>query len=172
MTRRRAGDGQTGAERGGPGVATARATAGSDGGRRAPRGVHPEPWRLSETLLAARSRLPYATAEARLLDGLQRWLALECRVPVGGVSLAPSGPRWAHVLAAVTAVARLCSDDTQRLLAPWVTPGPAAPVAGVSPHAGVAFEPYSLPALVCAWCSASDGHRPGCPRVDGDPPKP
>ncbi len=141
MTRSRAGDGQTGAERGAPGAAAR--TAGDGSFRRAPRGVHPEPWRLAEALLDARSRLPYATAEARLLDGLQRWVALECRVPVGGVSLSPAGPRWAHVLAAVAAVVRLCSADTQALLAPWATSGPAAPVAGVSPHAGVGFVPFT-----------------------------
>lgn len=141
---RRGGDGQTGAERGPPGAAD-RATAGVYPGRRAPRGVHPTVWALSEGLLAARSRLPYATAEARLLDGLQRWVALEAKIPASGVSLSPAGPRWAQVLAAVVAVARLCSDETRAMLAPWAADaGPAGAVAGVSPHAGVTFAIFEL----------------------------
>lgn len=135
--RARAGEGQVGHERHGD-----RPTVGE--GRRAPRGVHPEPWRLAETLLAARSRLPYATAEARLLDGLQRWVALESKAPADGHALAPVGPRWALVLAAVTATARLCSAETQTMLAPWTGGGATAPTAGVSPHAAVAFHAFGL----------------------------
>lgn len=110
-------------------------------GPRVPRGVHPEVWRLALALLAARERLPYAAAEARLLDGLQRWVRLECTSPAGGVALAPVGPRWAAVLAAVSAVARLCSPESAGLLAPWAGSAPTAPVAGVSPHraAGAGF---------------------------------
>lgn len=106
--------------------------------RKPPRGVHPEVWRLSETLLAARSRLPYASAEARLLDGVQRWIRLDLTVPLDGVSLTPTGPRWSAVLALVAAAARLCSEDTRTMLAPWLAGSMAAPgqaAVGVSPHA-------------------------------------
>lgn len=117
-----------------------RPTAGAP--RRTPRGVHPETWRLSEALLAARSRLPYASAEARLLDGVQRFVQLDARAPVDGVSLTPTGPRWAAVLRLLAAVAPLVSDGSRAILAPWVGPtGPAAPgqaAVGVSPHAGAA----------------------------------
>lgn len=105
-------------------------------GPRCPRGVHPEVHRLSTALLGARERLPYATAEARLLDGLQRWVRLESTSPAAGVSLAPVGPRWAAVLAAVRAVARLCSAESAGLLAPWVVQDHGAG-AGVSPSASV-----------------------------------
>lgn len=117
------------------------ATVGLRGMRKAPRGVHPEVWRLSETLLAARGRLPYASAEARLLDGVQRFVALECRAPVDGVSLTPTGPRWGAVLQLVRAAAALASDDSRGMLAPWVGVAPGVPgqgAVGVSPHAAAA----------------------------------
>lgn len=123
-----------------PGPPGRRPTVG--GSRPVPRGVDPEVWRLSQTLLAARQRLPYATAEARLLDGVQRWVQLDARVPVDGVSLTPTGPRWAAVLALLAAVAPLVSDESRRMLAPWLGPAtPGAPgqgVVGRSPHADAA----------------------------------
>lgn len=120
----------------------ARRGAGVGTTRRVPRGVHPETWRLAEALLLAVQRLPYATAEARLLDGVQRFVRLEARAPVDGVSLTPTGPRWAAVLRVVAAVAPLVSEDSRRLLAPWVAPGTPGVVGqgavGVSPHAAAA----------------------------------
>ncbi len=107
---------------------------------------HPQVWALHLALLEARERLPYATAEARLLDGLDRWVRLESTSPSNGApALAPVGPRWAACLAAVAAVARLVSPESAGLLAPWAALGaglaPGAP--GVSPHAAdaAAFAP-------------------------------
>jgi hypothetical protein len=122
-----------------PGLAPTAGTAAP----RTPRGVHPEPWRLSEALLTTVRRLPYATAEARLLDGVQRFVRLECRAPADGVSLTPSGPRWAAVLRVVAAVAPLVSEDSRRLLAPW-TGGVAGP--GVAGSAGVGVSPHAADA--------------------------
>jgi hypothetical protein len=93
---------------------------------------------LAEALLVARERLPYADAEARLLDGLQRWVALEAKA-AGEGRLRAVGARWAAVVGAVSAVARLCSPEAQTLLAPWAVAGAGAPGApGVSPHAAQA----------------------------------
>lgn len=112
-------------------------------GPRVPRGVHPKVHELATALLVARERLPYATAEARLLDGLQRWVKWEASSPAQGVALAPVGPRWADLLVAVAAVARLCSDETRGLLAPWSTAAATAtPGVGVSPSAGAGFATY------------------------------
>ncbi len=102
---------------------------------------HPEVWRLSEALLAARQRLPYASPEARLLDGLQRWVQLEGGAPDPAARLQPTTPRWDGVLALVLATARLVSEPSRRMLAPWLPGGlvpeglPYAPAPGVSPHA-------------------------------------
>lgn len=133
--------------------------------RPVPRGVHPDVWRLSETLLAARRRLPYASGEARLIDGVQRFIQLDARVPVDGVSLTPTGPRWAAVLALVSAVAPLVSDDSRRMLAPWVgaaasAPGaPAQSAVGVSPHAGAAAAFFERSALTIV-ARGGDGGAP------------
>lgn len=120
------------------------ATQGAGDGQRArPAKADPQVWRLVEALSVAMKRLPYATAEARLLDGVGRWLSLEARgLGAGGpVRLQPHGPRWAAVLALVTASARLCSDEAQALLAPWTTGVAGAPGApGVSPHAAAAAD--------------------------------
>lgn len=131
------------------GALQTRPTVGADG-RPVPRGVHPESWRLSETLLAARRRLPYASGEARLLDGVQRFVQLDIRVPLDGVSLVPAGARWAAVMRLLAAVAPLVSADSRSMLAPWlgpVTPGaPGQADVGVSPHAeaGAAFAARSV----------------------------
>ena len=82
--------------------------------------------------------MPYATAEARLVDGLARWVRLECTAPASGTPLAPVGARWAAVLAAVSAVARLVSPATAALLAPWAAGAGPVGAAGVSPHAAAA----------------------------------
>jgi hypothetical protein len=132
--------------------------------------VHPESWRLSEALLLARQRLPYATAEARLLDGVQRFVQLECRAPADGVSLTPVGPRWAAVLRVVDAVAPLVSEDSRRLLAPWLGAGvagvPGQGAVGVSPHAadaaaflaGLQPRPWRCPVCDDPACA---GHGEG-----------
>lgn len=120
-----------------------RATVGAASARPVPRGVHPDVWALSEALLAARRRLPYASGEARLLDGAQRFVQLDARVPVDGVSLTPTGPRWGAVLRLLAAIGPLVSDGSRRMLAPWLggVAGPGVPgqaSVGVSPAAGAA----------------------------------
>lgn len=116
-------------------------------GPRVPRGVNPAVFRLYLALAQARGRLAYATAEARLLDGLARYVRLECGASSTGVPLTDVGPRWAELLGAVAATARLCSAESQALLAPWTVlvggvGGGAAPAPGVSPHAGIDFRAY------------------------------
>lgn len=103
------------------------------------RGVDPEVHRLAYHLRVAATRRPYAAPEARLLDGWARWVALTSR-EVGPGRLTATGPRWAAVLAGVTAAARLCSEDAQAILAPWLVGGvgAAVPAPGVSPHAAAA----------------------------------
>lgn len=109
-----------------------------------PRHVDPEVWALVLALTQARDSVPYATAEARLLDGLARWVrqAATGTLAPDGVVLAPRGPVWASVLAAVGATARLCGEGTRRLLGPWLGPSPsgAAPTAGVSPARAAAAD--------------------------------
>lgn len=121
-----------------PRPAPAGPSAPNPAGRRVPRGVHPAVWALYDALEGARRRLPYATAEARLVDGLARWVRLECTAPAGGTPLAPVGARWAAVLTAVSAVARLVSPSTAALLAPWAAGAGPVGAAGVSPHAAAA----------------------------------
>lgn len=65
-------------------------------------------------LLAARERLPYASANARLLDGVERW------VRIGGRGRAAAGPWWATAVALVAAAAAAVDPDTALVLAPWV----------------------------------------------------
>lgn len=113
-----------------------------------PRGVDTGAWALRCALREAVSRLPYAAAEARLLDGLERWVRAALRGPgqaaPGATALVSAGPAWAAVLHAVAAVAALASDDTRGLLAPWLalvpapprSPGVAPPTAGFRPLAG------------------------------------
>jgi hypothetical protein len=109
--------------------------AGLGPSRGRPRGrAHPETWRLRDVVLAARERLPFATAEARLLDGLRWFVEREARaVP----ALSPaSGVRWAQTLALVSAVHDVCSPETQALLLPWsraVTGHGPAPAPGAVP---------------------------------------
>lgn len=110
-----------------------------------PRYVDPEVWALIVVLRQARDRLPFAAAEARLVDGVHRFVRTEAVAGSGStedaVFLRAEGPRWAAVLSLVTAVARVCSEPTRRLLAPWcpggVAPSPA-PAPGVSPHRSAA----------------------------------
>lgn len=109
-------------------------------GPRIPRGVHPAPWRLALALRAAVAVLPYASAEARLLDGLARYVRLECTAPASGRPLTPARPadRWADVLAAVAAVGGLVGPAARRVLAEWLAPGGQV---GTAPGAGAGFVP-------------------------------
>ncbi len=109
---------------------------------RAPPGVHPETWRLRCALITARDRVPFATAEARLLDGLCWFVkaaakGATCDPAADGRRLAPGGPGWAGAVAAVGAVARVCSAETQVLLAPWCGGAAAGAATG-----GVDFRPF------------------------------
>lgn len=107
----------------------------SPAGPRVPRGVHPETWRLRHALLRAREARPYASADARLLDGVERYVRFECTSPAGGVSLAPVGPRWAAVLALVAATVRLLRDPAPDLEEWSRVAGTPAPGYGVAPSA-------------------------------------
>ncbi len=118
---------------------------------RPPRHTDPVVWRLRCALLSARERLPYASAEARLLDGLERYVKFAARpglAPLdGGAALRSTGPAWAAVLTAVAAAAELCGPEARGLLAPWTvlvpTPAraPGVAPAGTSPSRGGGFEP-------------------------------
>lgn len=114
---------------------TAAPAAPSKAGPRVPRGVHPETWRLRCALLRAREARPYSSADARLLDGVERYVRFECTSPAGGVALAPVGPRWAAVLALVAATARLLRDPAPDLDEWARTGGTPAPGYGVAPTA-------------------------------------
>jgi hypothetical protein len=90
-----------------------------------PRGWAPAVWALRVALLTARSRLPYASANARLLDGVERW------VRMGGRGRPASGPWWAHAVALTRAVAGAVDDaPTRAILAPWAGLVVDHPVAG------------------------------------------
>ncbi len=81
---------------------------------RTPRGWAPEAWRLRCTVCIARQALPYASADARLLDGVDKWLLWTGRgKPV-------PGPWWALACALTSAMAPcLASSEAARLVAPW-----------------------------------------------------
>lgn len=97
---------------------------------RPPRYWAPEAWRLYCAVTDARQRLAYATADARLLDGVEKWLVLQ------GKGKPVPGPWWSLAVA-LTAQAWACLSDepSRRLLAPWARPG-----AGPAP-ADVGFRP-------------------------------
>jgi hypothetical protein len=79
-----------------------------------PKGWNPDVWALRMALLTARERLPYASANARLLDGVDRWVRLS------GRGRPPAGPWWARTCVLVRAVAEALEDrHTAALLAPW-----------------------------------------------------
>lgn len=101
-------------------------------GSKPPRGWAPEVWRLRTTLLAARERLPYATAVARLLDGVERYVRLE------GRGRAAAGAWWAQVLDLVRAASALADAETRALLAPWagLVRAPAVAGSGFRPVGG------------------------------------
>lgn len=117
-------------------------TVGTSPGR-APAGVHPEVWRLRLAVVAAREALPYATAEARLLDGLRWWLqAASSGRTAADRRLGASGPAWAEALVLVSAIAAVCSPATRTLLAPWVVRVAAAGAPAPTPGAGLDFRPF------------------------------
>lgn len=84
-----------------------------------PRYWAPEAWRLRCALLVARQRLPYHTADARLLDGVERWVLYT------GKGKPVPGPWWALAVALASAAASALADaDGRVLLAPWCQRGP------------------------------------------------
>jgi hypothetical protein len=58
---------------------------------------HPIVWQLYNDLVAARKAVPYATATARIIDGIEKWVHYSGRHQPGDVS----NPWFAHVLAMV-----------------------------------------------------------------------
>lgn len=81
---------------------------------RPPRHWAPEAWRLRCAIATARQSLPYATADARLLDGVEKWLLWT------GKGKAVPGPWWALALALVAAMHPCLADAAAaRLVAPW-----------------------------------------------------
>lgn len=81
---------------------------------RPPRYWAPEAWRLRCAVVAARQALPYHTADARLLDGVDKWLLWT------GKGKPVPGPWWALACALARAMAPCLSDvGAGRLLAPW-----------------------------------------------------
>jgi hypothetical protein len=130
-------------------VARRRPTVGTGGAARAPRGTHPEVWRLVCAVASAREALPYSTAEARLLDGLRWWLSSAARgaAPGGaGGRLTPTGPAWAQALVLVSAVAAVAGPATRTLLAPWTVAVASAGAPAPSPTSagGVDFRPFGV----------------------------
>lgn len=105
------------------------------------RGWAPEAWRLRCALRVARERIPYATADARLIDGVERWMLYTARgrpVP---------GPWWGRTCALVTAMRDCLEDHGGRLLvAPWCL-GEGAVAAGAEPGG---FRPLDLDADAAA----------------------
>lgn len=60
------------------------------------------------------ARLPYASADARLLDGFEKWLGWR------GKGQPVPGPQWALACALASAVGSALADPVAaRLLAPW-----------------------------------------------------
>jgi len=81
---------------------------------RPPRHWAPEAWRLRCALYDAMTRLPYGTADARLLDGVDKWVGWT------GKGKPVPGPWWALACALVAAMAPCLADATaRRLVAPW-----------------------------------------------------
>lgn len=94
---------------------------------RVPRGWAPEAWRLRCAVVTARQALPYASADARLLDGVDKWLLWT------GKGMPVPGPWWALALALVRAMGGcLASPDAARLVAPWAR-GEGVPSADAGP---------------------------------------
>jgi len=64
------------------------------------------------------TRLPYASADARLLDGLEKWMGWT------GKGQPVPGPWWALALRLVAAVVPALADPASALLvAPWARDG-------------------------------------------------
>lgn len=67
-------------------------------------------------------RLPYASADARLLDGVHKWVGWT------GKGQPVPGPWWGVACRLTSAVAEALADaDGRNLLAPWASVGPSAP---------------------------------------------
>ena len=96
---------------------------------RPPRGWAPEAWRLRCAVVTARQALPYASADARLLDGVDKWLLWT------GKGKPVPGPWWG-LACALTAACHSCLADAGavRLVAPWVQHG-AVPSGDAGPGA-------------------------------------
>lgn len=92
---------------------------------RPPRHWAPEAWRLCCAVYAACSRLPYASADARLLDGFHKWMLWT------GKGQPIPGPWWTRCCALAGALARCLADvDSASLVAPWCHGEGAAPGEG------------------------------------------
>jgi len=101
-----------------------------------PKGWHPDVWRFRCALVMATARRPYATAEARALDGAARWVGLSGRYR------APTGDWWRKSLALAKAAADCAGDlETQALLAPWTARLQANGAAG---PAASTFRPFGV----------------------------
>ncbi len=75
------------------------------------------------------TRLPYASADARLLDGFEKWLGWT------GKGQPVPGPWWALACALASAVVPALADATAaRLVAPWAGAG-ATPAGDAGPGA-------------------------------------
>lgn len=108
--------------------------AGSQDPDRPRRGWAPEAWRLRCALRTAKDRMPYATADARLIDGVERWMLYTAR------GHAVPGPWWGRCCALVTAMAGCLVDrEARALVAPWCLGGVSA-AAGAAPG----FRPLDL----------------------------
>ena len=89
---------------------------------RPPRYWAPEAWRLRCAVYDAMTRLPYASADARLLDGLEKWLGWT------GKGQPIPGPWWARACVLTAGVHQALADATSaRLVAPWAGAGAIAP---------------------------------------------
>jgi hypothetical protein len=95
---------------------------------RPPRHWAPEAWRLRCAVYDAMVRLPYASADARLLDGYEKWLGWR------GKGQPVPGPWWALACALASAVWGGLEDTVSaRLVAPWGRHGATVPGADAGP---------------------------------------
>ena len=79
---------------------------------------HPEAWLLRCAVWDAGTRLPYASADARLLDGFEHWLGWT------GKGQPVPGPWWGLACGLAAAVVPALADPVAaRLVAPWARDG-------------------------------------------------
>lgn len=89
---------------------------------RPPRHWAPEAHRLRCAVYDAYTRLPYASADARLLDGVEKWLGWT------GKGQPVPGPWWNTATHLVSAVHPALADATAKaLVRPWCVEPGAAP---------------------------------------------